>query len=215
MDEDSEYFLSTMGPHFKKSQPTESQIIEFSGLLPEKLLDYWHEFGRGGFHDGLFWITDPNEFSPAVEAWLEGTKIEDVENYYAIARSAFGRIFLWNKSTGQNITINSLDSVIITTPPDKYVANGDDTKSLQSFFSSTDPEELDIKDFKDNRLFEKALKKLGPVSENEMYGFEPALCLGGMPAIENLVKVKIVPHLILLEQLCEVEILHFDMSRHL
>lgn len=215
MDEYFEYFLSKLGPQGQKTQPTEMQISKFSGKLPSKLLEYWSNYGWGGYHSGLFWITDPDEYCPAVEAWLEGTDIDDKENYYAIARSAFGRIFLWNKKKGQNVVIDALYSQIITSPPDKYVVSGEDTKSLQAFFSSTRTDELDIEDVNEKNLFKRALKKLGPVASDEMYGFEPALSIGGMPKLENMAKVKIVAHLILLEQLDDVEIMHLDVSRHL
>lgn len=215
MDEYFDYFLSKMGPQTEKILPTQSDIEKFSNLLPNKLLDYWNAYGWGGFHNGLFWIVNPDEFSPVVEAWLNGTDIKNKDGYLAIARTAFGRTFLWNKKTGQNITINPHQSLIITSPPDEYVANGNDTKSLQAFFSSTKPDSLDIDDTKDKKIFKRALKKLGPVASDEMYGFEPALSIGGLPSLENLVIVKIVPHLVLLEQLGEIEIMHIDVSRYL
>ena len=48
-----------------------------------------------------------------------------------------------------------------------------------------------------------------------MYAFEPALSIGGVPKIENLVKVKMVEHLVLLSQLSPIEITHFDANRHI
>jgi hypothetical protein len=213
MDEDYKYFLSIIGPEFSKIQPTETQIEKFADLLPKKLLEYWQEYGWGGFHNGLFWLTDPEEYFPVVEEWLDETNIPDKENYLVIARSAFGRIFLWNKKTGQNVTIIPLDSLIITSPPDEDVAAGDDTDSLQAFLGEAEPETLDMEDVKEKKLFEKALRKLGPVAADEMYGFEPALAIGGLPVLDNMVKVKIVPHLILLAQLGEIEVLHIDVSK--
>jgi hypothetical protein len=183
--------------------------------LPEQLLEYWRLYGWGGYYDGLFWLVNPDDYVPVVEAWLEGTQIENKSDYLAIARTAFGRIFLWNKKAGQNVTIVSLDSQIITSPPNKKVAAGDDTIPLQSFLIGKDPDRLDIEDVKEKKLFKRALKKLGPVAEDEMYGFEPALCMGGMPVLENIRKVKIIEHLILLEQFGEIEIMHIDVSRHL
>jgi hypothetical protein len=215
MDEYFEYFLSKMGPQLQKIQPTKMQINKFSGKLPTQLLDYWAEYGWGGFHNGLFWITDPEEYTSVVESWLEGTNIPDQKNYHVISRSAFGRIFLWNKKTGQNITIDSLCSQIISSPADKYVASGNDTRSLQAFFSSTRPDELDLEDYKDKPLFNRALTALGPISADEMYGFEPALCIGGAPILANLKKVKIISHLLLLNQLGEVDIMYLDVTRHL
>lgn len=90
---------------------------------------------------------------------------------------------------------------------------GNDTIALQSFFIGKDPKNLDIDDIKEKKLFQRALKKLGRLSQDEMYAFEPALCLGGLSILGNLRKVKIIPHLFLLEQLSEIEIMHLDVSR--
>lgn len=215
MDECYEMFLSELGPQFSKVQPSDIEIAKFEGHLPQKLLEYWRLYGWGGYCDGLFWLVNPEDYASVVQAWLQDTAIENKDDYLAIARTAFGRTFLWNKKTGQNVTIVPLDSQIITSPPNKTVLAGDDTIPLQSFLIGKKADRLDIEDVKEKKLFKRALKKLGPVAADEMYGFEPALCIGGMPVLENLRKVKIIEHLTLLEQLGEIEIMHLDVSRHL
>jgi hypothetical protein len=50
-------------------------------------------------------------------------------------------------------------------------------------------------------LFRRARRKLGLLKSDEMYGFVPALMLGGSEELENLEKVKIIEHLIFLSQL--------------
>lgn len=54
-------------------------------------------------------------------------------------------------------------------------------------------------------LFSRARKKLGPLKSDEMYGFVPALMLGGSEALENLEKVNIIEHLTFLSQLSPLE----------
>jgi hypothetical protein len=49
-------------------------------------------------------------------------------------------------------------------------------------------------------LFERALAQLGPLSKDELYGFEPALVLGGPCRIENLRKLRLDVHLSILRQ---------------
>ncbi len=53
----------------------------------------------------------------------------------------------------------------------------------------------------DRPLFDRAVKSLGPLAADEMYGFEPALALGGKAELESLRRVKAVEHLVLLAQL--------------
>jgi hypothetical protein len=64
-------------------------------------------------------------------------------------------------------------------------------------------------------LCSKALKKLGPLNFDEIYAFEPALSIGELPKIENLVKVKMIEHLGMLAQLAEVDLVSMDIGRFL
>ena len=214
MDECFEYFLENFGPQLHSVQPSTTDIKKFRGKLPDKLLEYWQDHGWGGFSDGLFWLVNPSDYTEIVDVWLDNTKVEDHQNYFAIARTAFGRLFLWNKLTGQTATISPLYAQVITTPPNRSVLAGDESSAVEAFLATKDPEALDIEDEKDKKLFKRALKKLGPVKADEMYGFEPALVIGGIPKLENLVKVKLIEHLILLHDFGDVEILHMDVSRH-
>lgn len=212
MDEYYKILLNELGPQDVQTVPTDEDINLFRGRLPEKLLEYWKAYGWGSFHNGLFWLTNPKDYVPVVENWLSHTNIKNPKDFLVIARNAFGKLFLWSKTTGQNVTISPLTSLILTSPPDDDVSAGNDTEPLQFFISEVSPENLDFRDYKKKNLFDRALKKAGPVGADEMYGFEPALSIGGMPKIENLVKVKLIPHLVLLEQLSDVEVKHIDVG---
>ncbi|MNR22463.1 hypothetical protein D3C85_1394140 [compost metagenome] len=54
-------------------------------------------------------------------------------------------------------------------------------------------------------LFEPARERLGTLAADEMYGFVPALMLGGSDSLERLEKLKAVEHLVLLAQLSELQ----------
>ncbi|MNP52963.1 hypothetical protein D3C76_1473920 [compost metagenome] len=54
-------------------------------------------------------------------------------------------------------------------------------------------------------LFEPARERLGTLGVDEMYGFVPALMLGGSGSLERLEKLKVVEHLLLLSQLSELQ----------
>ncbi|WP_229381237.1 DUF1851 domain-containing protein [Shewanella psychropiezotolerans] len=60
-----------------------------------------------------------------------------------------------------------------------------------------------MKDLDENPLFERAMALLGPLEADEMYGFVPALAIGGAPKLENLQKVKVIEHLTFLADLGE------------
>ncbi|MGC1333460.1 T6SS immunity protein Tdi1 domain-containing protein [Pseudomonas sp.] len=73
-------------------------------------------------------------------------------------------------------------------------------KAFQYFLLAMDPEYNDV-----DHLFKKARKKLGALLPDEMYGFAPALMLGGSGSLASVEKVKAVEHLMLLSQLTILE----------
>lgn len=105
MDEYYEMFLSELGPAHDTLFPSESQIEKFDGKLPHQLLEYWKLYGWSGFHNGLFWIVNPEEYHSAVRAWVQGTSIDDKNEYYAIARTAFGRFFFGIKKLARTLQL--------------------------------------------------------------------------------------------------------------
>jgi len=66
-----------------------------------------------------------------------------------------------------------------------------------------DTRKADQTDDKDAPLFGRALELLGPLAHDEMYGFVPALALGGPCRLDHLQKVKAAEHLMFLAQLGE------------
>jgi len=59
-------------------------------------------------------------------------------------------------------------------------------------------------------LFEHARETLGTLAPDEMYGFVPALMLGGSASLANLQRFKADVHLILLSQLGELKPYELD-----
>lgn len=212
-----------MNPYFKEflqefpPQPDaiaipKTRIDEYESRLPRALLDFWMEIGWSGFADGILWSTDPEAFEVVIASWLDGTDFLKNQTYTVIARSAFGQIFLWGKQSGMNIIIEPLFGTVTI-----FESNFDEKKensSVIAFFVSKEKTYFDFNDWKEKPLFNKALRKLGPLQSDEMYGFEPALSIGGVPKLDNLVKVKMIEHLVLLSQLHEIEFVHMDVRRH-
>ncbi|MOA40072.1 hypothetical protein D3C78_1619060 [compost metagenome] len=73
-------------------------------------------------------------------------------------------------------------------------------KGVRAFMVSR---RVDTNDYGD--LFSPAKKKLGLLRDDEMYGFKPALVLGGPETLEHLEKVKIVEHLMFLSQISDLQ----------
>ncbi|WP_416885664.1 GAD-like domain-containing protein, partial [Marinospirillum sp.] len=92
------------GPAMQSKVVPADKIARFRGKLPDKLLEYWQTYGWCGYAKGLFWTVDPDEWEPALEAWIGDTPFMEQDEYYVIARSAFGELYLWGRESGDSLT---------------------------------------------------------------------------------------------------------------
>ncbi len=126
---------------------------------------------------------------------------------HVIARSAFGKLMLWGTHTGQSLKIVApYGWVFPSFDPEAFARRGPD-KAVQLFFSSSSRDSYDLTDVNEKPLFEQALARLGPLSHDTMYGFVPALALGGVPSVERLQIVDAHVHLNILSQVTELDIM--------
>jgi hypothetical protein len=198
VDEAFSIFLQEFGEPTDRQEVPDSSLEYYSGKLPDQMLEYWAEHGWCGYGGGIFWIVNPKEYEGVVASWIEGTAFEKRDNYYVLARSAFGDLYLWGENTGPSLKITSMFSRCVVQDLKMKKENMD--RGIQNFLVIQDVEYNDFEG-----MFKRAKKTLGPLKHDEMYGFVPALMLGGSPMLENLEKVKAVEHLIFLSQLAPLE----------
>jgi len=198
MDEAISLFIEEMGNPTSHTPVPSMAIEHYRNKLPRRLLSYWEGYGWSAHAGGIFWIVNPAEYESVVRSWLGGTAFEARDTYHVIARTAFGCLYLWGEKTGYSLKIESVLS--------RYCAyelgTTEDSLNRQSqiFFMNPSIESSDFLGF-----FSRARKKLGPLKSGEMYGFVPALMLGGSEKLENLEKVNTIEHLTFLSQLSPLE----------
>ncbi|WP_236236788.1 GAD-like domain-containing protein [Pseudomonas faucium] len=198
MDEIFTLFIEEMGAPLSRKEVPPSSIERYRDKLPEKLLEYWREHGWCGYGDGIFWTVNPQDYEGVVNSFIENTALKGRDTYHVIARGAFGDLYLYGEHSGFSVSIvpyTSNYSGRNSTP----VAL-DHKKAVEGFFLLMDQESNDFGD-----LFEPAKNKLGRLEYDEIYGFVPALAIGGMIKLENIERVKAVEHLIFLSQLSPLE----------
>lgn len=201
-DEDFEYFVSKFGEATQRVDVPASSIEKWRGKLPDQLLKYWAREGWCGYVNGLFCTVDPDEYEDIVDEWLADTTLEQIDAFHVIARSAFGDLYVCGEKTGRNVTIACPIHMISVVPKElKPKAKDALDMSIRAFFALSKPARFDMQDERGQALFERALAKLGPLQPDEIYGFEPAIVLGGKVSLENLAKVKAAVHLSILRQL--------------
>ncbi|KTB90247.1 glutamyl-tRNA amidotransferase [Pseudomonas syringae ICMP 11293] len=198
MDKVFARFLEKFGAPVDRQDVPMSSIERYRGKLPNQLLEYWTEHGWCGYGDGIFWIVNPQEYEGVVASWIEGTELEKRDTYHLIARGAFGDLYLWGEKTGFSLKITSIFSRCVIHDFEPTPEQMD--RKLQDFIVSRKVDSNDVED-----LFSQARRKLGTLRHDEMYGFVPALMLGGSASLDHVEKLKTVEHLILLSQLAELK----------
>lgn len=200
-DEDFEVFIDEFGEATHRVDVPVDAISKWRGKLPDLLLTYWQEEGWCGYANGLFWIVNPDDYEDLVDEWMENTSLEQVDAFHVIARTAFGHLYVCGERTGVSVTISCPISAIFALPKDLKPKSKEDQDWSVRGFLGLSVDECNVKDESGVQLFERAVAKLGPLEPDEVYGFEPAIVLGGKMRLENLAKLKLDVHLTILRQL--------------
>ena len=194
MEEYYECLLEELGPAMKSRKVSLLSLEAYAGTLPQQLLNQWHAYGWCGYAEGIFWTVNPVDYEVTMRSWLLESGIPDPDTYHVIARGAFGDIYMWQQGTGSWLTVNAVYARYMQTTRHIPTERFDD--EIKIFFASFDHASNDFED-----LFEKALTVLGPLEPDEMYGFVPAIALGGPADLKHLQKLKTIEHLTFLSQL--------------
>lgn len=200
-DEFFQSMIDNLGEATSRREVPEASFDKYQSKLPAALLGYWREEGWCSYADGLFWIVDPDAYKATLDMWLQGSGLTEIDNYHVIARDAFGSLYAWGERYQRKITVSSLAGGIVALKNQLQKPNPQPDRSLGIFLGSTSRDSLDFDDNQGKPLFQRALAKLGPVAEDEMYAFEPALCIGGKADLEHMVKLNLDVHLMILDQL--------------
>ncbi len=202
-DEYYRLFMKKVGDVTHQTPVPELSFKKFQGVLPDQLLKYWREEGWCGYANGLFWTVNPEDYSGLVELWLSDTPYEEIDDYHVIARTAFGKLHAWGARNNRSLVISCPTNSLVAIDKELRTPEEDPTLAMQIFFSSKSKKGCDLKDATGKSLFDQALKKLGPLAPNEVYGFEPALVAGGANRVENLSKLDLFAHLTILRELAD------------
>ncbi|HDS1675902.1 MAG: DUF1851 domain-containing protein [Stenotrophomonas maltophilia] len=205
VDEEFELFYvdEGFGPAVDARPVSQSKLAHYQGKLPGRLLEYWRAYGFSGYGRGLFWMTDPDDYSEVLKSWLYGTEFYGKDDYYVIGRSAFGDMEVLGARTGLRLTIDCKWAMIFPSDNSRWMSERGADFLVASWIAMMKRSRQDQTDERNQPLFDRAEKLLGPLACDEMYGFVPALALGGACRLNHLKKVKAVEHLMFLAQLGE------------
>lgn len=200
-DDDFDVFIGAVGEASSRREVPQSSIDKWRGHLPDRLLSYWKEEGWSAYAEGLFWTVNPDDYQATLDDWLRETPLPAIDKLHVFARTAFGKLYVWGERSGASVVVVPASHGIVCLKNEVQRTVNDPDFSMACFFSGSDLNDFDMKDSARKELFKRALKKLGPLSPNQMYGFEPAIVAGGSADLTSLVKVDLHAHLGMLRQL--------------
>lgn len=178
-------FLANLPPDKGTFPPIATAVQEkYASLVPGFLLDIWENSGICSFGNGFIWTVNPDDYTDILPKLGEQYK-----NAVAVLRTGLGTVFFKQGDEYLFFDPVYLDVSSLQNVPLEIIMNytiGDKRPANELFYQ---------------KLYEKALKRLGPPAFDECFAFVPAIALGGEMNEENLQKMKLREQLILLTQL--------------
>ncbi len=167
------------GPPTDAVPITDVQPARWRGVASDLLLAYWREDGFAGFMEGRFWLSDPDYWQPAVDAWTEGLQLPH-EQWIALHRSAFSDIEIVGLRMGSTLSVTEQYGwVVLKDRSDRSVSDDRCNHLIYVALMSASPDSVDLCGFDNARLFDRVCALRGPVGSDHVYGFVLALGLGG------------------------------------
>ncbi|EEL70147.1 T6SS immunity protein Tdi1 domain-containing protein [Bacillus mycoides] len=170
----------------KNSKIEESTINKYKEYLPKELIEAWRIYGYGTFMDGYLKVINPDDFSSLVSDTYLRSK-----GTIPIFTTSLGDIIIFEKDENQESYI-----VMINYRKGK-------TKVLASKFSLF-IRFLEEEAFKQRALgwlpYPEVIKQYNEPEYEECFGYTPLLGLGGEEKVENLKKVKLKEHILIITE---------------
>ena len=180
----------------------EGYFERFGGVFPESVLYIWRRFGFDGFGQGRSWITDPVQWAPVVDAWLEGVELPfPPQRWHCLTRTALGRMLLWGEISGPALDIDVIDGEISPNANEAENMTDPVVRERSGCITFTDPlEDLYDDEVTGRSLAVEGIERLGVPGADEVFGFVPPLSFGGQISADRLSVQKAVPYLVGLAQ---------------
>ncbi|QQO78845.1 GAD-like domain-containing protein [Actinomyces sp. HMT897] len=187
-------------------RPVPEEYFErFGGVLPSSVLYVWRRLGFVGLGGGRFWVTDPLEWAPAVEAWLEGVVLPFPDQvWWCLGRTALGQMCLWGEVSGPALRVDPLDGTLNPNADNAGKMADPVMRERMGCLLFTSPwEDFDVDEVSGRPLVDVALGRLGPLEADQVLGFVPPLAVTGRQEAGLLGVQEAVPYLVVLAQTVE------------
>lgn len=163
-----------------KKVPSE-MIVKYTKLVPNEIIDLWSNYGFGTFMQGYFKSVNPEEFKEIL-----GESSQRYKDSVVLFATGMGDLVIW--SDGYVRLLNYRYGVVKTI-----------MFTFEFFFQN-----INDLEFKDEDLswqpYPEALKQYGELDYDDCFSYTPLLGLGGAEKVENLKKVKLKEHILIITE---------------
>jgi hypothetical protein len=176
----------------------EREATAFKGRVPDALIAFWIRHGFGSYRNGYFVICDPRPFDAVIHTMFEGDPEFHPDDITVVAYLGDSSLLYGWHRDGRKVIITAEQSIVLFSLPSSDLdpetgRRHSDERLIGAY--------LALPDSIDAELYEQACALHGVPAEREIFGFFPALQLGGDPIPENMQHVKAVEHFGFLAQL--------------
>lgn len=200
MDKSFQFLFSEYG-QFTDSALIAADSAQFlRGVFPAEFVDFLQKAGIGVWQKGRFQFCDPLGMTDIVKLLFDGDADFHPDRTFIYGYGATGRLFIWNADWFETFEIDlpRLEAAGLLNRNKK--AEAKDT--IVSAILYLDSGLYDLIDPATGKLIlAKFVAKHGALKLGEVFGYFPALALGGSGALDTLKKVRAVEHFALLAQL--------------
>ena len=175
-------------PDYQVVQKPDARLIALcEGRFPAEILKFWTEFGFGTYMNGYLKMVDPSLF----QDFMKSSYAVFLEPATVFAATAFADLLIWEGDCVKQINYRTGES---------RVASG----NFSVFMNLRLSKWVNVDQSMRGGQFLPAVERLGEPAFDECFAYVPALALGGSEKVENIQKVKLREHLMILSQLVGV-----------
>ncbi|SCX27327.1 GAD-like domain protein [Agrobacterium sp. DSM 25558] len=185
-----------------------ADVERFRSKVPDAMIEFWQLHGTGTILNGYFQFCDPCDYASIVKQIFDGDSQLKPEQTYMLGFGAFGSMVLWNE-VYQNVGVDLVRGHVSC----QALVSGktyDPNIAVTSALVMLDDPTFDEYDANAEKLFETARSTLGTLAVGQVYGFKPILAFGGNRALSSLAIYNAKPHMAVLAQAHEMQLMDYD-----
>lgn len=207
IQEDIDDIMDENGSYHVAATVTDETLAFYVDRLPALLTAIWTQHGFGSWKNGLFRLCNPQDFAGLLSQVFHADADFSHSDCHIYGYSIFGQLLVWSERhwVTQIDLMNGRISCPNLIAPERAI----NAEIHMSTSLSVDTDLLDVYDDNSQKLFSRAVKRLGRPDHGQAFGFFPALAMGGAAELDNLRIVPAIEHFLFLAQLQQFQLVDY------